>query len=121
MALGPFGVTESRAQVVKFSYPLLIDSCRILMKRKTPVADPWCFLKPYGYFAWIGIFASFLFMGAALSFTYGRSIRLRKEVGNANGIMLTIRSTSFKTTENALWDIYASFFQQSQFKYLILF
>ena len=113
MAVGPFGVTESRSKVIKYSYPLLIDSCRILTKRKTPVADPWSFLKPYGYFVWIGVFANFLFMGITLSFTYGRSIRLRKKVGNASGIMAAIRSTSLKTTENALWDMYSSFFQQS--------
>jgi len=48
IALGPFGLTASRASVVKFSNPVIIDYYRILLKRSTPVADPWSFLKPFG-------------------------------------------------------------------------
>ncbi|XP_076044708.1 uncharacterized protein LOC143027321 [Oratosquilla oratoria] len=58
LALGPFGLTYSRSQVVEFSQPILIDYYRILVKRGQPETDPWGFFQPLGYYVWTGTLAS---------------------------------------------------------------
>nr|XP_053642887.1 probable glutamate receptor [Cherax quadricarinatus] len=60
IALGPFGLTGSRAAVVDFSQPILIDYNRILVKRGSAKPDPWSFFNPLRPMVWLGLLLSFL-------------------------------------------------------------
>ncbi|KAA0189007.1 Ionotropic receptor 139, partial [Hyalella azteca] len=55
LALGPFGMTEARAKVVKFSYPVFYGYYRILVRRPQAQHDPWSFFKPLELQVWIAV------------------------------------------------------------------
>lgn len=70
IALGPFGLTASRASVVKFSNPVIIDYYRILLKRNRPVPDPWSFVKPFAPLVWLATFVSYIVVTVAMIMAY---------------------------------------------------
>ncbi|KAF2349076.1 Ionotropic glutamate receptor L-glutamate and glycine-binding domain, partial [Trinorchestia longiramus] len=45
LALGPFGMTASRAAVVRFSTPVFYSYYRILLQRGNPQHHSWSFFK----------------------------------------------------------------------------
>ncbi|XP_068214585.1 glutamate receptor 1-like isoform X2 [Palaemon carinicauda] len=59
-ALGPFGITYLRAQVIDYTSPLVVDYGRILGRRGDTAVDPWSFALPLTYTVWAGVFASLL-------------------------------------------------------------
>nr|XP_045587458.1 glutamate receptor ionotropic, kainate 4-like [Procambarus clarkii] len=60
IAVGPFGVSETRAAVVDFTEPFLTDSWRMLGARGRPEVDPWGFLFPLEPVVWTAILAALL-------------------------------------------------------------
>ncbi|XP_071526994.1 LOW QUALITY PROTEIN: probable glutamate receptor [Panulirus ornatus] len=60
IGLGPFGVSVTRAQVVDFTQPILIDYARILGGRGRPEVDPWGFLLPLTPLVWATILTAVL-------------------------------------------------------------
>ncbi|KAG7176580.1 Glutamate receptor-like 46 [Homarus americanus] len=66
LALGPFGLTYSRSQVVDFSSPILIDYYRILVRRPRSEPDPLGFLRPFRWPVWVGLVACLALMGVVL-------------------------------------------------------
>ncbi|KAK3878145.1 hypothetical protein Pcinc_017206 [Petrolisthes cinctipes] len=69
IALGPFGLTATRAEVVHFSQPIMIDYYRILVKRGRPKANPWGFLFPLAPYVWLGLGLTFSLSCVALIFS----------------------------------------------------
>nr|XP_045611739.1 probable glutamate receptor [Procambarus clarkii] len=67
LALGPFGLTGSRAAVAEFSQPIIIDYYRILVKRGSAKPDPWSFLNPLRPTVWLGFLLSFLLVCVGLA------------------------------------------------------
>ncbi|XP_068231750.1 glutamate receptor ionotropic, kainate glr-3-like [Palaemon carinicauda] len=69
MALGSFGLTWSRFQVVDFSMSFYYDERCITARKGLPVIDPWGFLLPLSPTVWAG-FAGALVLGwAAMLFS----------------------------------------------------
>ncbi|XP_045601688.1 probable glutamate receptor [Procambarus clarkii] len=60
IGLGPFAVTSVRAEMVDFTYPILVDYGRILARRGRPEVDPWSFLLPFTPEVWVGTLAVLL-------------------------------------------------------------
>ncbi|XP_071526983.1 LOW QUALITY PROTEIN: probable glutamate receptor [Panulirus ornatus] len=59
-ALGPFGTSTSRAEVIDFTWPLWIDDWRILAGRGRLEVDPWGFLLPLTPLVWAAILTTLL-------------------------------------------------------------
>ncbi|XP_042233414.1 probable glutamate receptor [Homarus americanus] len=55
IGVGPFGVSATRAEVVDFTGPILIDYYKILGGRGLPEVDPWGFLLPLAPLVWVAI------------------------------------------------------------------
>ncbi|KAG7153933.1 Glutamate receptor-like 67, partial [Homarus americanus] len=62
IALGPFGITESRTEVVDFTWPVMIQYSRIMGSRGLPEVDPWGFLLPLTPQVWTAILAVLLLL-----------------------------------------------------------
>ncbi|XP_076038908.1 putative glutamate receptor [Oratosquilla oratoria] len=60
VGLGPFGMTNLRADVVDFTTPVFLEKSRILVRRPRPEPNPWGFLSPLTWFVWVGLFGSAL-------------------------------------------------------------
>nr|XP_045600070.1 probable glutamate receptor [Procambarus clarkii] len=60
VAVGPFGVSAVRAEVVDFTVPILTDYGRILGARGRPEVDPWGFLFPLEPLVWAAILGALL-------------------------------------------------------------
>nr|XP_045610236.1 probable glutamate receptor [Procambarus clarkii] len=60
VAVGPFGVSGIRAEVVDFTEPILTDYFRMLGARGRPEVDPWGFLFPLEPVVWAAILAALL-------------------------------------------------------------
>ncbi|XP_071540574.1 probable glutamate receptor isoform X2 [Panulirus ornatus] len=60
LGLGPFGISATRAEMVDFTEPILIDYARIMAGRGRPEVDPWGFLLPLGPLVWTAILAALL-------------------------------------------------------------
>ncbi|XP_069188814.1 probable glutamate receptor [Procambarus clarkii] len=60
IAIGPFGLSLTRAEAVDFSWPLWYESSRILAGRGRPEIDPWGFVQPLAPLVWVGILAAML-------------------------------------------------------------
>ena len=135
IALGPFGLTASRASVVKFSNPVIIDYYRILLKRNLPVADPWSFLKPYGPFVWLGIIISFFVVTLVMAYAIVRlrfmeerrmvKIKLERAIDkrefmylNAEEGTKSLLGKGLKQFSSTFWDLYSLFMQQSKSKHI---
>lgn len=52
MAVGPFGITLRRSQVVDFTDSFYFDDRSILAKKGEPEIDPWGFLYPLTESVW---------------------------------------------------------------------
>ncbi|XP_068230709.1 probable glutamate receptor [Palaemon carinicauda] len=52
VALGPFGQTQSRSEVVDFTQPLQFSMKRLLLAKNRPEIDPWGFLFPLSSTVW---------------------------------------------------------------------
>ncbi|XP_069164227.1 glutamate receptor U1-like [Procambarus clarkii] len=65
VAVGPFGVSGVRAEVVDFTRPVLIDYSRILGARGQPEVNPWGFLFPLEPLVWAAIVAALLVLPTA--------------------------------------------------------
>ncbi|XP_069190851.1 glutamate receptor U1-like [Procambarus clarkii] len=60
IAVGPFGVSGVRAEVVDFTVPILTDYHRFLGARGRPEVDPWGFLFPLEPLVWAAILGALL-------------------------------------------------------------
>ncbi|XP_069943809.1 probable glutamate receptor [Cherax quadricarinatus] len=65
-AIGLFGITESRSEVVDFTWPVTIQYCRILGSRGRPVVDPWGFLLPLELPVWAATLGALIILPLAL-------------------------------------------------------
>ncbi|XP_071545455.1 glutamate receptor-like [Panulirus ornatus] len=52
IGVGPFGVSATRAEVVDFTGPIMIDYWRIMGGRGRPEVNPWGFLLPLAPLVW---------------------------------------------------------------------
>ncbi|XP_071525276.1 probable glutamate receptor [Panulirus ornatus] len=57
VALGPFGITESRAKIVDFTRSFYFDDRSILVSKGVPEVDPWGFLFPLASTVWAALLA----------------------------------------------------------------
>ncbi|XP_069171937.1 glutamate receptor U1-like [Procambarus clarkii] len=64
MAVGPFGVSGVRAEVVDFTKPILIDYSKILGARGRSEVNPWGFLFPLEPLVWAAIVAALVVLPA---------------------------------------------------------
>ncbi|XP_069957609.1 probable glutamate receptor [Cherax quadricarinatus] len=62
IALGPFGTSTDRAEVVDFTTPIWIDEWRILAAKGRPEVNPWGFLFPLTAYVWMGILGSLMML-----------------------------------------------------------
>ncbi|XP_071526992.1 probable glutamate receptor [Panulirus ornatus] len=62
IALGPFGVSATRAEMVDYTRPILTETARILGSRGRPEVDPWGFLLPLTPLVWAAILTTLLVM-----------------------------------------------------------
>nr|XP_053632775.1 glutamate receptor ionotropic, delta-2-like [Cherax quadricarinatus] len=60
IGVGPFGISATRAEVVDFTAPILIDYWRILGSRGRAEVNPWSFLMPLAPLVWAAIFTTLL-------------------------------------------------------------
>nr|XP_045593557.1 uncharacterized protein LOC123755122 [Procambarus clarkii] len=60
IGLGLFGISEKSAEVVDFTWPVLVAYGRILGGRGRPVVDPWGFVFPLTPLVWAAILATLL-------------------------------------------------------------
>nr|XP_053632772.1 probable glutamate receptor [Cherax quadricarinatus] len=67
-AVGPFGISELRAEVVDFTEAIFIDYWRILGARGRPEVDPWGFLFPLTPVVWAAILVALLVLPAGVLF-----------------------------------------------------
>ncbi|XP_069943811.1 probable glutamate receptor [Cherax quadricarinatus] len=65
-ALEPFGFSESRSEVVDFTWPVIIQYCRILSSRGRPMVDPWGFLLPLELPVWAATLGALMMLPAAM-------------------------------------------------------
>lgn len=106
LALGPFGLTESRAKVAEFSQPIMIDYYRILVKRGSPKINPWGFLSPLGPAVWLGTVLGMLVLSLMLSVGVVSLVKLREGPQDK-------RATA-RLVLNQIWDQFATVCQQSE-------
>lgn len=57
VAVGPFGITLRRSQVVDFTESFYFDDRSILAKKGVPEIDPWGFLYPLTSSVWAAMMA----------------------------------------------------------------
>nr|XP_053651462.1 probable glutamate receptor [Cherax quadricarinatus] len=55
IALGPFGITESRSKVVDFTRSFYFDDRSILARKGAPEVDPWGFMHPFTEMVWCAL------------------------------------------------------------------
>ncbi|XP_071545450.1 glutamate receptor ionotropic, kainate glr-3-like [Panulirus ornatus] len=55
IGVGPFGVSGTRAEVVDFTLPIMIEYSRMLGARGRPEVDPWGFLLPLAPLVWAAV------------------------------------------------------------------
>nr|XP_045600623.1 glutamate receptor U1-like [Procambarus clarkii] len=60
IAVGPFGISRLRAEIVDFTAPMFIDNLRILGARGRPEVNPWGFLFPLEPLVWSAILGALL-------------------------------------------------------------
>ncbi|XP_042239055.1 probable glutamate receptor [Homarus americanus] len=60
LGLGPFGISATRAEMVDFTRPILIDYARIMAGRGRPEIDPWGFFLPLAPLVWVSILMALL-------------------------------------------------------------
>ncbi|XP_047468311.1 glutamate receptor U1-like [Penaeus chinensis] len=105
LALGPFGLTESRAKVAQFSQPIMIDYYRILVKRGSPEINPWGFLNPLGPTVWLGTMLGMLVLSLLLSVGVVSLVKLRDGPQD--------KWTTARLVLNQFWDQFATVCQQN--------
>lgn len=66
LALGPFGVTATRAVIVDYTTPVLSDYLKILGGRGRPEVDPWGFLLPLAPLVWAGLLGALVLLMAVV-------------------------------------------------------
>ncbi|XP_069168866.1 probable glutamate receptor [Procambarus clarkii] len=59
-SIGPFGMTESRTEVIDFTWPFTIQYSMIMGARGRPVVDPWGFVLPLEPLVWAAILTALL-------------------------------------------------------------
>ncbi|XP_069168767.1 probable glutamate receptor isoform X1 [Procambarus clarkii] len=59
-AVGLFGMTESRTEVIDFTWPVTIQYSMIMGARGRPVVDPWGFVLPLEPLVWAAILTALL-------------------------------------------------------------
>ncbi|XP_050688350.1 probable glutamate receptor [Eriocheir sinensis] len=64
IGLGPFGMSNSRSQVVDFTIPVFLEMLHVLVSRPMPKPDPWGFVAPFTWHVWAAILTSFVCMVA---------------------------------------------------------
>ncbi|XP_045612759.2 probable glutamate receptor [Procambarus clarkii] len=62
VAVGFFGISGVRAEVVDFTEPIVIEHIRILGARGRPEVDPWGFVFPLEPLVWTAILATLLIL-----------------------------------------------------------
>ncbi|XP_069190086.1 glutamate receptor isoform X2 [Procambarus clarkii] len=66
IALGPFGITESRSKIVDFTRSFYFDDRSVLVGKGVPEVDSWFFLHPFSAFVWVALLATLLVAWLAL-------------------------------------------------------
>ncbi|XP_045604507.2 probable glutamate receptor, partial [Procambarus clarkii] len=66
IAVGPFGISGIRAEVVDFTEPIIIDYWKMLGGRGRPEVDPWGFLYPLEPLVWAALLAALLVLPLAV-------------------------------------------------------
>ncbi|XP_069188806.1 glutamate receptor U1-like [Procambarus clarkii] len=66
IAIGPFGLTESRTEVVDFTWPITIQYSVIIGARGQPVIDPWGFVVPLEPMVWVAILTTLLMVSVMM-------------------------------------------------------
>ena len=97
MALGLFGFSEERNEVVDFATYLSIDFFQPIVTQKKPELNPWGFLFPYSLWLWIGIFGSLLTMTILFRLFNTRSVD--KSIYQAYGMLLGQGMNAYKIFE----------------------
>ncbi|KAK4309439.1 hypothetical protein Pmani_018936 [Petrolisthes manimaculis] len=86
IALGLFDVTEARAQVVDFTFPVDIMYTRLIFSRGKPAVDPWGFLLPLAPLVWMGLLvALFIVLTVMIVLSYCLPV---KDKNNETGHMI---------------------------------
>ncbi|XP_042233761.1 glutamate receptor-like, partial [Homarus americanus] len=57
---GPFSVSGTRAHVIDYTTPMLVEYSRMFGGRGLPLVDPWGFLLPLAPLVWAGILTALL-------------------------------------------------------------
>ncbi|RXG54001.1 Glutamate receptor [Armadillidium vulgare] len=112
-ALGPFGLTDSRSKIVEFSTPILIDYYRILVKRPNLQRDPWVFLNPFSFDAWIGLIINMVFIIISLTvifITFENKILLKKSKNLQNTSRLSSYSKNIFSRQ--IWSVFGTLIGQ---------
>ncbi|KAL7640260.1 UNVERIFIED_CONTAM: hypothetical protein RMT77_009674 [Armadillidium vulgare] len=112
-ALGPFGLTDSRSKIVEFSTPILIDYYRILVKRPNLQRDPWVFLNPFSFDAWIGLIINMVFTIISLTvifITFENKILVKKSKNLQNTSRLSSYSKNIFSRQ--IWSVFGTLIGQ---------
>ncbi|XP_045110455.1 glutamate receptor U1-like isoform X3 [Portunus trituberculatus] len=102
LALGPFGMTEERTKAAEFSYPIMIDYYKILVKRAHAQLNPWGFLNPLQPLVWLGVWLTFCV--ACITLTLSRLALEWERLPITSNIMVALRCS---------WDQLAILLQQT--------
>ncbi|XP_063872913.1 glutamate receptor U1-like [Scylla paramamosain] len=104
LALGPFGMTEERTKAAEFSYPIMIDYYKILVKRGHAQLNPWGFLNPLQPLVWFGVWLTFCM--ACITLALSRLVLQWERLPITSNIMVALRCS---------WDQLVILLQQSEF------
>lgn len=69
LGLGPFAMSASRAQVIDYLRPILVDYIKILGGRGLPEVDPWGFLLPLAPVVWAVLLLTLAGVALFMSFS----------------------------------------------------
>ncbi|XP_063860654.1 probable glutamate receptor [Scylla paramamosain] len=87
LALGPFGVTVSRAEVIDYTLSFLMGDYTLLSRKGPPEIDPWGFLFPLTETVWAAVAAALVVAWLAATLV-ARRPRYVNVLGWAGGVFL---------------------------------
>ena len=65
-ALGPFSITQQRAEIVDFTFPITSDLWTILLPIGGSAADPWGIVRPFSWEVWSALVPTVISVVAVL-------------------------------------------------------
>ncbi|XP_068216610.1 probable glutamate receptor [Palaemon carinicauda] len=81
MAIGPFGITYLRAQVLDYTRSMFVDYVRVLAKRGKTEVDPWGFAMPLTQEVWISTLGALVVVLGVARGMHLVSLQRRESVG----------------------------------------